>query len=280
MKPKLVRLLRRILRVLGVELLHRSDDPILSQLLVARETLRVTPSLPVWKRDYLLANLAAQAHVQALLRRLKVNLVIDVGANTGQFALSLRALGYAGRIISFEPQSAPYAALRAAALGDENWDVRNCALGETTSELKINVFRDTSLSSLHEANAAGRDRFPDYFQLDRTETVSVHPLDDLIANLRLDEAGMRIFLKTDTQGHDLAVLRGARTILARSLAVMTEASIKPIYQDAPAYSEMIRYLGDSGFSLSGIYPLAHHEHDMSLLEVDCCFVRTDALTAH
>jgi FkbM family methyltransferase len=154
--------------------------------------------------------------------------------------------------------------------------VRHCALGDAASELKINIFRDTSLSSLHAANAAGQERFPDYFQLDRTETVSVLPLDDLIATLRLDAPEAWIFLKTDTQGHDLAVLQGARTVLAHSLAVMTEASIKPIYQAAPAYGEIIRYLNDAGFSLSGIYPLAHNESDMSLIEVDCCFVRPGA----
>ena len=276
MRTQLVHLVRRLLRAIGVELLHRADDPILAQLLVARETLRVTPHLPAWKRDYLLAHLAAQAHIQALLRRLDINLVIDVGANIGQFALGLRTLGYTGRIISFEPQSALCASLHTAAHGDEKWEVQACALGEAPSELKLNVFRDTTLSSLHAANAAGRERFPDYFQLDHTETVAVRPLDDLIATLRLDATDARIHIKTDTQGHDLAVLHGARRVLARSLAVMTEASIKPIYEGAPTYGDMIRYLTDAGFSLSGIYPLAHSEHDMSLIEVDCCFVRPGA----
>lgn len=273
MKTRPLHLIRRLFRALGVELLHRSEDPLLGQLLATRETLRVSPQLPAWKRDYLLANLAAQAHVQALLRQLAINLVIDVGANAGQFALGLRSLGYTGRIISFEPQSVLYASLRAAAIGDEQWEVRHCALGAAASELKINIYRDSTLSSLHAANAAGQERFPAYFQLDRTETVSVLPLDDLIATLRLDAPEVRIFLKTDTQGHDLAVLQGARSVLARSHAVMTEASIKPIYQGAPDYGELIRYLNVSGFSLSGIYPLAHNEIDMSLMEVDCCFVR-------
>jgi len=276
MRIPLVRVVRRILRTLGIEILHRTDDPVLSQLLIVRETLRVTPDLPAWKRDYLLANLAARAHMQAILDRLAINLVIDVGANNGQFALGLRTFGYSGRIISFEPQSALCASLRAAAIGDDRWEVQSIALGETVAELKLNIFRDTSLSSLHAANTTGRERFPDYFHLDHTESVSIYPLDDLIASLRLDDPDARILLKTDTQGHDLAVLRGARTVLARSLAVVTEASIKPIYQGAPGYGDIIHYLNDAGFSLSGIYPLAHNEHDMSLIEMDCCFVRPSA----
>ena len=112
MKAALARLCRRVLRRGGVDLIHCSDDPIVAEILAVRETLRVSPDLPAWKRDYLLSQLAARAHLQELLRRLAINLVIDVGANQGQFALGLRALGYRGRIVSFEPQTAQYAHLR------------------------------------------------------------------------------------------------------------------------------------------------------------------------
>lgn len=54
-----------------------------------------------------------------MLGRLAVDLVLDVGANEGQFAKSLRAdMRYAGPIVSFEPAGpaygVPYFALSAA----------------------------------------------------------------------------------------------------------------------------------------------------------------------
>lgn len=275
MKSRCVRILRSVLRKLGLIVLHRSDDSLLSEMIAVRETLRVSPQLPAWKRDYLLSQLAAHGHLQALLGRLCVNLVIDVGANSGQFAFSLRSLGYTGRIVSFEPQSSHCAALQAKASMDGVWEVHQLAIGDAPGKLQLNVFQDSSLSSLHSANAEGKDRFPTYFELDHVENVEVRRLDDLTFLLGPFDQSTRILLKTDTQGHDLAVLQGAASLLPHCVSVLTEASIKPIYQSTPVFADIVDHLKTAGFCLSGIYPLAHDDKDMTLIEVDCCFVRPD-----
>src|SRR5437879_8728627 len=64
-----------------------------------------------------------------------VRTVVDVGANEGQFGLWLRARGYAGRIISFEPTSVAFQMLRIRAARDANWQVHQLRSEEHTSEL-------------------------------------------------------------------------------------------------------------------------------------------------
>src|ERR1700683_2208237 len=59
----------------------------------------------------------------AMMRANGVNLVFDVGANIGQFALSLRDAGYDGRIVSFEPLSDAWEKLKEASRSDGLWEV-------------------------------------------------------------------------------------------------------------------------------------------------------------
>src|SRR4051812_38073832 len=98
--------------------------------------------------------------LETLLRRLQVNVVLDVGANRGQFAQRVRRLGYAGRIVSYEPVSTTLPELRRAADADPDWLVEDFALGDRDSTAEINVAAGPgSLSSLLPGTEFGRERF-------------------------------------------------------------------------------------------------------------------------
>jgi FkbM family methyltransferase len=266
------RLIRRLLRQAGWELLHRADDPVLAHLRTLHERLRLGARNRVaW--DDLLPQPAMHAHLRHLLELHRIELLLDVGANRGQFASLARSLGYVGKIVSFEPSMEAFAALQAAARNDPAWQVHRLALGDATAEMSLHVYRDDTFSSLHAANQAGESRFGDYLALNRVETVTVRLLDSLAAEIPEINATHRIMLKTDTQGHDLAVLRGAKAILASTAAVVAEASFQPIYDDAPSLRDLSAQLEPLGFSLSGVYPLSHRETDLALIEADCFFTR-------
>ena len=70
-----------------------------------------------------------EAHLGVLFKQIGVNLVLDVGANTGQYANLLRKNGYKGHIFSFEPISKNVAILELKAKDDPRWHICHYSLG-------------------------------------------------------------------------------------------------------------------------------------------------------
>src|SRR3954463_9689928 len=69
---------------------------------------------------------------QQLLAHQGVDLLLDIGANAGQYATSVRRAGYAHPLPAIQPASAPFAQLSQAAATDPLWEVRRAAVGSTT----------------------------------------------------------------------------------------------------------------------------------------------------
>ncbi len=210
-----------------------------------------------------------ESHLMGLFERLRINCVLDVGANMGQYAGNLRKAGYAGLIISFEPVSECYEHLSSRA--GENWKVMNVALGSQAGNAVIHVANKSVYSSLLEPNAYSERRFRDSAKTSREERVRIVRLDDVIDDLVKGIPDPRLFLKLDTQGFDLEVLRGAESSLKYIKGMQSEISCRPIYSGMPTHIESLNYIDSLGFAITGIFPLAHDREDMDLLEFDCVF---------
>jgi hypothetical protein len=89
----------------------------------------------------LLLKFVENSYLFDLLSSLKINCVIDVGANKGQYAQKLRRLGYSGHIFSFEPIVADYEHMLNEQSGDALWHIYNVALGSANEERKFNVIK-------------------------------------------------------------------------------------------------------------------------------------------
>ena len=75
----------------------------------------------------------------------------------------------------------------------------------------------------------------------------------------------------DRLAEALEVLEGARQSLPGILALQSEASVIGIYKGMPGYMETIRYLGDSGFDITGFYPVSR-DRSLRLIEFDCVMI--------
>jgi FkbM family methyltransferase len=203
-----------------------------------------------------------------LLRTERVGLVLDVGANVGQYARRLRHGGYTGRIVSFEPLSGPYLELSRRSASDPSWSAYRMALAATAGSAEINVAVKPSRSSLLEVDQHHAESTPESAYVG-TETVPTARLDELWDDVVGDAD--RVFLKIDVQGFEMQVLRGAEAVLDRLHGIQVELSLVPLYIGAPSWREVVDWLEERDFELAGIEP-AFVERGR-LLQVDGVFLR-------
>lgn len=267
---------RSLLHRLGYALRHRSADPLVVRLDHEREQLRLQPLGNAAAR-HALPQIALGALLRDLLALHQPDLVVDVGANRGEFTDEIRSLGYRGPMLSIEPQGGHAATLQdRAALTDPVWTVLHAAAGDAPGRLTLKKFADDRFSSLHTPNAAAQARFGAMLASAGQETVDIVRLDDVLAHPPF-ACARRILLKTDTQGHDLAVLRGAAANLARTGVVLSEAALVPLYDGAATPATLAALLEPHGFRSAGFFAVSHDERDLAVLELDCLFVRPPAL---
>jgi FkbM family methyltransferase len=222
------------------------------------------------KRGLALVGYTPQDYVH--LRRARVlaahgvDLVLDVGANTGQYAGHLRAEGYAGRIVSFEPAEAAFAALSGAAAGDPGWDVRRCAVGAGGGTLELRTYDD----SRHNSGlppSPGRPMPP----VLSTESVPVVALDALRGEVWKETD--RIAVKIDVEGFEGTALDGAPTLLEQVRVVEVELSTVALNDGQALLPEIATRLYAVGLRLTSLRPIWTDPGTGALIQADGIFER-------
>jgi FkbM family methyltransferase len=208
-----------------------------------------------------------------LFRRLGIDLVLDVGANSGQFASQLREAGYQGRIVSFEPLHAIYAELKAKASRDSLWTTMNCALGSEEGNQTIHVSEKSWCSSLLEVTGASTSAYPGSRSV-REESIVVRRLDSVLPELSVDDA--KIWLKVDTQGYEMHVLEGAVNSLSQVLMLQLELAFVPMYEGQALFGDVYEWVRQRGFSLGSFEGISWHPESGELLWLDGVFHRVQA----
>ncbi len=197
-----------------------------------------------------------------------VDVVVDVGANTGQYGELLRESGYSGRLVSLEPVAEAYAELRARAAADGAWEAVCVAVSDADGEVTLNVTGDSRSSSILPRN----ERFPDKpgWAPKESRPVPARRLDGLVGELL--RPGERAYLKLDVQGYERTVLAGAGDALGRFEALELELSVTPLYDGQPAVGEMLPLLAERGFRPVCLEPILLDD-DGLLMELDGLFAR-------
>lgn len=189
------------------------------------------------------------AHV-ARIRSIRT--LVDIGANTGQFARLMRGEGYDGRILSVEPLAAPHAELSLAAKDDPNWFVLDrMALGAADGEIEINRSRNTVSSSILAIRPEHTVSEPASVY-EGTERVPIRRLDHVLPGW-LKEPEESALLKMDVQGYEDRVLEGAEGVLPRIAGIQAELSTVPLYEGQMLYQAMLDRIRSRGFELYAVW---------------------------
>lgn len=231
--------------------------------------------IPKWRLD----RLPFTEHLSKLLRQYEIDLVIDVGANVGQYRDFLRnEVGYEGWIASFEPDPDTWQILEERARNDPRWRTYHTALGAQAGTATLNVTGHSTLNSLLKPDFDSTDFAALKREVVREVTVPVSTLDHDLPQLLEEFKANNAYLKLDTQGFDLEVLRGAEHSLKNIAALQFEGSVVPLYEGMPSYSDMLEHLMPQGFSISNMFAICH-DTALRMLEFDCVMVRADPNTA-
>jgi len=214
---------------------------------------------------------SAGAQLMRMLAAHSIDVVLDVGANVGQFGTELRGSGYQGVIVSFEPLSTARARLRAAVGSDPRWKIADqAALGASDGEVDLNVAANSASSSVLPMLKRHSDAAPESAYVG-SERVPLRRLDDLVPAYVTDRS--KIFLKIDTQGYEDRVLEGGRRTLERAVGLSIELSFVPLYGGQLLYKDMVPRLEALGFELWNVAPAFIDQNDGRLLQVDGTFFR-------
>jgi FkbM family methyltransferase len=205
-------------------------------------------------------------------RGFATDVIFDVGANTGQFAQGLRASGYQGHIVSFEPLSGAYATLVAAAAPDPLWDIaERCAVGASDNWTEINIAGNSYSSSLLPMLDLHREAAPQS-AYQGTEPCRVITLDSYIEQTFSDPTSL-FGLKMDTQGYEARVLEGLRRNHDRVKVIVCEMSLAPLYAHGPSMSELCHLLAELGYHCVALGPEFEDPRNGELLQANGVFVK-------
>jgi len=203
----------------------------------------------------------------------QANVVLDVGANVGQFAEKLRGAGFRGRIVSFEASTNAYAILVEKAARDRNWIVApQMALGDRNGEVVFNIAGNSASSSAlpmlpAHFNADPRSRYVG------SEAVAMRTLNSVAPEFT--NSTDRVFLKLDVQGFEYQVLKGTDQLLANFVGVQCELSLVPLYQGEHLFQAMLREMETRGFEPWFLTPGFVDPESGRLLQLDVVFFRSE-----
>ena len=205
----------------------------------------------------------------------QINVIFDVGANIGKSILTAREVFPKARIYPFEPFKDTYNTL-VKNVTSKKVSCYQLALGSEDKNLQIKV---DALSKKSCMNSLIHDNINDSsLENIKEETVEIQKLDTFYNIHKIRSID---YLKIDTEGFDMEVLKGAIEILTEKSVffIQVEAGMNKFNDRHISFTEIDSFLKPVGYELFGFYNQAHEKSmkNLMLRRVDVVYVLRDRM---
>jgi FkbM family methyltransferase len=208
----------------------------------------------------LLKGTAAGMEHALVLKSLKCEYIVDVGANRGQFALIVRKALPKARIHSFEPLAEPGQIFERIFDHDSQVTLYPFAIGREKTTATMHITKDDDSSSLLPVTKMQSSLFPGAVE-QTVRQVSVYPLSQILECTSIPPASL---LKIDVQGYELNVLQGSEDVLQKFSHVYVECSFVELYEGQALAYQIIAWLEKRNFVLSSVHNIYYGKNGMAI----------------
>lgn len=212
------------------------------------------------------------SHTLLGLRTRPIRTVIDVGANTGQFAKKISGVFPNAKTYCFEPLPEPYAALEKWAKTQNGRVVPfNFAVGDKESEVEMFLHEEHTPSSSLLATTKLNEHYYPFTKEQRRVLVRQATLDTALKESRVKLAG-DILIKLDVQGYEDRVIAGAPEIFSKASACILEVCLDKLYEGQANFTELLLMLDGRGYQYVGNLDQAY-DTDGHCIFLDAVFIK-------
>jgi len=205
------------------------------------------------------------------LKGMNIRTVLDIGANTGQFASQFHRLFPDAKLYSFEPLEGCYNKLLEKMGHVSEFHAFNFALGDKNGEAKIYKNEYTPSSSLLPMEKIHKEAFP-FTKNATTQTIKIRRLDDILGELDIVDD---ILVKIDVQGAEDKIILGGEKLISRASILIVETSFQSLYKGQLLFDGIYDLIRKKGFVYAGSEHNIRNPKDGSILQCDSVFCRAD-----
>lgn len=198
--------------------------------------------------------------------------ILDIGANTGQFAKKARALFPEAQIYSFEPILDVFQELSSHFATDLKFRALNVGLGAVDEVIPFYQSDFSDSSSAFPMKELHKENFPKAKSATITQ-IKVVKLDEAVKGLSM---GYPLLIKIDVQGYEQMVILGGEQTIRKAAMVLVEVSFYELYENQVLFESIFKDMIRLGFLYKGNYDQLISPIDGRILQADAIFVNENA----